>query len=73
LFALYINSPEAPLLYRQPQLLWPLCLVIIYWLSRMLLMANRGQLHDDPIVFATHDRASWIAGIAVLAILYIAQ
>ena len=73
LFALYINSPEAPLLYRQPQFLWPLCLVIIYWLSRMILMANRGQLHDDPIVFATHDRASWIIGIAVLVILYIAQ
>jgi 4-hydroxybenzoate polyprenyltransferase len=73
LFALYINSPEVRLLYRQPQLLWPLCLVIIYWLSRMLLMANRGQLHDDPIVFATHDRASWIAGIAVLLILYVAK
>jgi 4-hydroxybenzoate polyprenyltransferase len=73
LFALYINSPEAPLIYRRPQLLWPLCLVIIYWLSRMLLMANRGQLHDDPIVFATHDRASWITGIAVLAILYVAK
>ena len=73
LFALYINSPEVRLLYRQPQFLWPLCLVIIYWLSRMVLMANRGQLHDDPIVFATHDRASWITGIAVMGILYMAR
>lgn len=73
LFALYINSPEVHLLYRQPQFLWPLCLVIIYWLSRMILIANRGQLHDDPIVFATRDRASWITGVAVLAVLYAAH
>ena len=72
LMALYINSPEAHLLYRQPQFLWPLCLVIIYWLTRMILIANRGQLHDDPIVFAARDRASWITGVAVGAILYIA-
>jgi hypothetical protein len=46
--------------------------VIIYWLTRMILIANRGQLHDDPIVFAARDRASWITGVAVGAILYIA-
>lgn len=73
LFALYINSPEVRVLYRQPQFLWPLCLFIIYWLSRILLIANRGQLHDDPIVFATHDRASWITGAAVMAVLYVAR
>ena len=73
LFALYINSPEAHLLYRQPQFLWPLCLVVIYWLTRMILLANRGQLHDDPLVFAARDRASWITGVAVAAILYAAH
>ncbi len=73
LLALYINSPEAHLLYRQTQFLWPLCLIIIYWLSRMILIANRDQLHDDPIVFAVHDRASWITGVAVAAILYAAR
>jgi 4-hydroxybenzoate polyprenyltransferase len=73
LLALYINSPEAHLLYRQPQFLWPLCLVIIYWLTRIILIANRGQLHDDPIVFAAHDRASWITGVAVLTLLYVAH
>lgn len=73
LFALYINSPEVRLLYRQPQFLWPLCLLVIYWLTRMILIANRGQLDDDPIVFATHDAASWITGIAVMAVLYAAR
>jgi 4-hydroxybenzoate polyprenyltransferase len=72
LLALYINSPEAHHLYRRTQFLWPLCLVIIYWLSRMILIANRGQLHDDPIVFAVQDRASWMTGIAVATILYAA-
>ena len=73
LLALYINSPEAHILYRRPQFLWPLCLVIIYWLSRMILIANRGQLHDDPVVFAAHDRASWITGVAVATVLYAAH
>jgi len=73
LLALYIDSPEAHLVYRQPQFLWPLCLVIIYWLTRMILIANRGHLHDDPIVFAAHDRASWITGVVVMALLYVAH
>jgi len=73
LLALYINSPEVRLLYSHPQFLWPLCLLIIYWLSRMILIANRGQLSDDPIVFATRDRASWITGAAVLVVLYAAR
>jgi 4-hydroxybenzoate polyprenyltransferase len=73
LLALYINSPEVQLLYRRPQFLWPVCLLVIYWLSRTVLIANRGQLHDDPIMFAVRDRASWITGLAFAILLYAAS
>ena len=73
MLALYITSPEAHILYRQPEFLWPLCLIIVYWLNRMLLIANRGRLHDDPIVFATRDPASLVAGVAFTFFLYVAR
>lgn len=57
-FALYINSPESMELYRHPRLLWLLCPVLLYWISRMWIVAHRGGMHDDPIVFAATDRGS---------------
>jgi 4-hydroxybenzoate polyprenyltransferase len=63
--ALYINSSEAVLLYRHPQVLWLVCPCLIYWLSRFLLIANRGTLHFDPIVFATRDRVSYLVGLCI--------
>lgn len=67
--ALYINSPEVQLLYRHPQGLWLLCPVLIYWISRLTLIANRGQLDDDPVSFALKDFATWVTGIVAGTIL----
>jgi 4-hydroxybenzoate polyprenyltransferase len=61
--ALYINSPEVTVLYSRPQGLWVLCPVLIYWISRVTLIANRGHLNDDPVAFALKDRATWVTGI----------
>ena len=61
--ALYINSPEVQLLYRHPQGLWLLCPMLIYWISRLTLIANRGELDDDPVSFALKDSATWVTGI----------
>ncbi|RXU12784.1 hypothetical protein B1F68_00045, partial [Pseudomonas syringae] len=58
--ALYINSPESVELYRNPKLLWPVCPVLLYWVSRVWIIAHRGEMHDDPIVFAATDRVSQI-------------
>jgi 4-hydroxybenzoate polyprenyltransferase/phosphoglycolate phosphatase-like HAD superfamily hydrolase len=68
-FALYINSPEVTLLYRRPQGLWLLCPILIYWISRLTLIANRGHLDDDPVAFALKDRATWFAGALAAVIL----
>ncbi|MDR3426435.1 MULTISPECIES: UbiA family prenyltransferase [Silvimonas] len=56
--ALYINSPEVAPLYATPQILWGLCPLLMFWVCRLWLMANRGLVHDDPVVFAVRDRVS---------------
>ncbi len=58
--ALYINSPESVELYRHPKLLWMICPILLYWVSRVWVVAHRGDMHDDPIVFAATDRVSQI-------------
>lgn len=69
-FALYINSPESLELYRSPKLLWLLCPILLYWISRMWIVSHRGDMHDDPIVFAAMDRSSQIViGLCVLIVL----
>ncbi|WP_044562329.1 UbiA family prenyltransferase [Azospirillum sp. B4] len=66
--ALYFNSPEVHALYSHPTLLWLACPPLLYWISRLLLLAHRGELHDDPVVFAATDRTSLITGAVMLAI-----
>ncbi len=63
--ALYINSPTIAPLYRHPQVFWFLCVLLLYWISRIWLKAHRGEMHDDPIVFAFKDKVSM--GIGMLA------
>jgi 4-hydroxybenzoate polyprenyltransferase len=67
---LYINSQQGERLYRHPQFLWTMCVPLLYWFSRILLLANRGKLADDPILFATKDRATYfvLASMAAIAI-----
>ena len=63
--ALYINSGDVKGLYDQPQLMWPVCLVMLYWVSRIWIIAHRGNMDDDPIVFALKDRVSLVCGALI--------
>jgi 4-hydroxybenzoate polyprenyltransferase len=63
--ALYINSPEIQALYRHPKAVWMLCVLVLYWISRVWMTAHRGGMHDDPVLYALQDRVS--LGLAVLA------
>ena len=65
ILALYLQSPQVELLYRQPGFLWLLCPLVIYWLGRMALLANRGAVDADPLLFALRDRTSWLTGLGV--------
>ncbi|UPG91115.1 UbiA family prenyltransferase [Luteibacter aegosomaticola] len=68
--ALYINSNASMALYRKPEFLWLACPCLLYWVTRAWLVAHRGKMQDDPIVFAVTDRVSQItlaiAGVLVL-------
>ena len=66
--ALYLNSPAVQELYSQPYALWGICLILLYWLSRMVMIAHRGHMHDDPIVFAVKDRVSQLCFLIILII-----
>jgi 4-hydroxybenzoate polyprenyltransferase len=61
--ALYINSPEVTALYERPKMIWPLCVLILYWISRVWMKAQRGEMHDDPVVFALKDKISLAIGL----------
>jgi 4-hydroxybenzoate polyprenyltransferase len=63
--ALYINSPEIQRLYHRPKAVWMLCVLVLYWISRVWMTAHRGGMHDDPVIYALRDRVS--LGLAVLA------
>jgi 4-hydroxybenzoate polyprenyltransferase len=67
--ALYINSPDVEELYSQPTALWGVCLVLLYWISRMLLLTHRGEMHEDPVVFAASDRVSLVCFAAMAAVI----
>ena len=41
---------------------------MIFWLSRVWLLASRGQLDEDPVIFAVTDRLSLLTGLAVAVI-----
>ena len=35
-------------------------MLLLYWISYVWLLANRGRIPDDPVVFALRDRRSVI-------------
>ena len=63
--ALYVNSVEALELYGRPALLWGICAVLLYWISRMVMVTHRGGMHDDPIVYAVRDPGSRVCLLLV--------
>ena len=69
--ALYVNSAASANLYTHPKALWLLCPIMLFWISRVWLLTARGQMHDDPIVFALKDRASLVlAALMALGVLF---
>ena len=65
---LYISNLDAEQLYKHTNRLWLLVPVLLLWISRLWLMASRGHLNEDPVVFAITDRRSLLLGVIVLLI-----
>ncbi len=71
ILGLYVNTDTVRQLYKSPEVVWGLVPVLLYWISFIWLKANRGEMNDDPLVFAVKDRASLVAGAIFAVILYI--
>jgi 4-hydroxybenzoate polyprenyltransferase len=70
IFALYINGRDVAALYHHPTRMWLITPLLILWISRVWLLASRGLLDEDPVVFALEDRMSLLLCLGVAAIAY---
>lgn len=70
--ALYMNGDTVKALYSQPDALWLLCPLLLYWISRMWLLASRGQMNEDPVLFALRDSTSYFVAAAGSFVLWLA-
>jgi 4-hydroxybenzoate polyprenyltransferase len=69
ILALYVDSKAVSGLYTYPQLIWLLCPIVLYVMARVWVLARRGQLPDDPLMFMITDWRSQLMGAAAGAVL----
>jgi 4-hydroxybenzoate polyprenyltransferase/phosphoserine phosphatase len=67
--ALYLNSEAVVILYRFPELIWGAVPIMLLWISWMWMQAHRGNMHDDPLVFAAKDPVSLISALLVALVM----
>jgi 4-hydroxybenzoate polyprenyltransferase len=63
---LYINSNKVAALYHHPDFLWGVAYVLLFWKLRLWLIATRGNMNQDPVIFALRDPVSYIIGGLVI-------
>ncbi|MEM9044178.1 MAG: UbiA family prenyltransferase [Pseudomonadota bacterium] len=71
--ALYINSATALARFPLPEALWLICPLLLYWMTRMVMVTHHGRMTDDPIVFTLSDKVSWAVATAILFVIMIAR
>lgn len=71
--ALYVNSPESTSLYHNKFWLWLAPPVFLYWIVRFWMKAHRGQVDDDPIVFAIKDWQSLLLALILFCLIFLAM
>ena len=67
-FSLYISGSNVATLYAHPVRMWLMVPLMLFWVSRVWLLASRGEMNEDPVIFAVTDRVSLLVGIAAVAI-----
>ena len=71
--ALYIQSPDVVSHYAYPDVLFWILPCLLYWVSRLWLLAGRDEVTEDAISFAVRDRASYIVAAIVVVIAILAR
>lgn len=67
----HINSPVVIKQYSFPDILWIICFVMLFWISRIIYVSNKGQIKDDPIVYAISDKISYLCLAIILFIFWL--
>lgn len=71
--ALYATSHEVTTLYTRPEWLWGFCPLLLFWISRLWLHAHRGEIHDEPVLYATRDWSSYFVLLGLGGIMFLAS
>lgn len=72
-FGLFISAPETRVRYGTPDMLWLVVIGLVYWMARLWIKTSRGEMHDDPIVYALKDRGSRTTVFLMLAVMLAAH
>jgi 4-hydroxybenzoate polyprenyltransferase len=67
---LYINNPETKMLYHHVIRLWFVVIILLLWLSQVWMLASRGDMHDDPVVYAVTDKRSLLLGLLMAGVVW---
>lgn len=74
IFFIFLTDGNSPMSkYPNPMWLWAICGVLGYWLSRAWLKAGRGEMNDDPVLFAVKDPLSIVLGLVCAAVVLLAR
>ena len=72
-FGLFISAPETQARYATPQLLWFVAIGLMYWFARLWIKTSRGEMHDDPVIYAIKDRGSLFTVLSMVGIMLMAH
>jgi 4-hydroxybenzoate polyprenyltransferase/phosphoserine phosphatase len=67
--ALYIDEPAVQDRFGAHRMFWGVCALLIFWISRLVLVANRGDMDDDPLIWAMKDPVSRATVVIVAALI----
>ncbi|MFJ3470299.1 UbiA family prenyltransferase [Pseudomonas sp. NPDC090201] len=70
--ALYIQDVKTTELYVTPHVIWLACPLLLFWVTRVWMLTHRGEMNEDPVVFAIRDRISQMIGAVFLLMFWIA-
>ncbi|WP_323004484.1 UbiA family prenyltransferase [Denitromonas sp.] len=73
IFGLFISDGATRARYATPDLLWLVAVGLIYWLTRLLIKTSRGEMNDDPIVYAVKDFGSRVTVLGLITLMLTAH
>ncbi len=72
-FGLFISAPDTRARYASPSMLWLVAIALIYWLARLWIKTSRGEMHDDPVIYAIKDFGSRMTVLGMIAVVLVSH